>query len=98
MTKTSENDVTPSTEQLRAQAALLLSKARGESFDIRRALSELNVDSPLHARLAAIAAQISDAASGLSQALRSTTFPLRASDLMAFESVVQSPETEARSA
>jgi len=95
MTQASQNDVTPNTEQLRAQAALLLSKARGESFDIRRALGEVNIDSPLHARLAALAAQISDAASGLSQALRSTTFPLRAADLLAFESVVQSPETEA---
>ena len=81
------------TEQLRAQAALLLSQARAQSIDISRALSAVNDSGALHSRLAAAAAQISGAISGLSQALGSSSFPLHAADLAAFESIVLSGET-----
>jgi hypothetical protein len=84
----------PNTEQLRAQAALLLSQARGESFDIQRALGAVSGGSALHARLAAAAAKMSDVASELSSALGSSSFALRATDLTALQDVVQSGETE----
>jgi hypothetical protein len=86
-------DEPQNTEPLRAQAALLLSQARGLSADILRALGAASGDSGLHSRLAAAAAQISGVASALSQALTSSVFPLRAADLMALESVVHSGET-----
>jgi hypothetical protein len=85
----------PNTNMLRAQAAVLLSQARAQSLDIQRALGMASGSGPLHTRLAEVAAQIEGAASQLSQALSSSTFPLRAADLMTLEGVVASSETNA---
>jgi hypothetical protein len=88
-------DQKQNTEQLRAQAALLLSQARAQSCDVQRALTAAHGNGTLQARLAAAAAQISMAASALSQALGSSSFPLHAADLTALENVVCSGETRA---
>ena len=77
------------TEQLRAQAALLLSQAQAQAFDIQRALSASNISSELRSRLAGAAAQISGITSELSQALGSPSFPLRPADLMTLAGEVQ---------
>jgi hypothetical protein len=83
------------TEQLRAQAALLLSQARDQSLAIQQALASVPGESALRSRLAAAAAQISGIASELSQALGSSSFPLRAADLMSLGEIVQSGDTSA---
>jgi len=83
------------TEQLRAQAAFLLSQAKQESFDIQRALSAAGGSGAMHPRLTAAAAQISGAISQLSQALGSTPFSLNASDISALKSAVAAGETAA---
>jgi len=80
------------TEQLRAQAALLLSRARAQAFDIQRALSATNLDGRLQSRLTDTAAQIANVATDLSCALNSTVFPLCPGDLMALAGEVQSSD------
>ncbi len=71
------------TEQLRAQAAFILSQAKAQSADIERALGATSGSGTLHSRLAAAAARVSGTIDALSQALGSTSFPLHAADLMA---------------
>lgn len=83
---------TENTEQLRAQAALLLSQAAAQSLEIGQALGAAAASSPLHAELSAAAERVSDAIRRLSSALQSSRFPLRQSDLMALQSVVSAPE------
>jgi len=83
------------TEQLRAQAALLLSQARAQSVDIQRVLSTLGGDNPLKSRLASAAAHVADVANMLAQALGSSTFPLHGADLIALGDIVHSGETSA---
>lgn len=76
------------TEQLRAQAALLLSQARSQAADIHRALEALRGDAGLQSELSGVAAELSGAISDLQSALQSGT--VRAADLMAIKSIVQS--------
>src|SRR5262249_40216293 len=94
-----------STEQLRAQATFLLSQARSQLADIKRALSAASGDSALHSRLASDAAQIAGVASRISGALSGSSFNLSAGDLMALESsvsaaddIAQASDAETRSA
>jgi hypothetical protein len=83
------------TDKLRAQAATLLAQARNQLGDIQRALGGINGNSALHARLAAAASNLSGIVSELSQAVDSPFFSLRAADLMAIETAVQSGEAHA---
>jgi hypothetical protein len=83
------------TEQLRAQAALLLSQARAQSMEIQWVLSTLTGENPLKSRLASAAAHVADVASTLAQALGSSSFPLHGADLMALGDIVHSGEASA---
>jgi hypothetical protein len=82
----------PDTEDLRAQAAFLLSQARAQHIDIQRAMAMAHGNPELQARLAAVSAQIAGVATELSNALSSPSFPLHSADLMALQSIVQSGE------
>lgn len=93
MAQDNQNNNSDNTEQLRAQAAALLAQARSQLNDLQRALGSLGGDSAMQARLASAAAQLSGITSELSQALGSSSFPLRAADLMTLAGVVQSSET-----
>jgi hypothetical protein len=84
-----------SAEKLRDQAEVLLSQARTQIADIQRALGAVVGDSMLQSRLAAVAAQISGAAGGLSQALNAPGHALRQADLIALEGAVHSSEAAA---
>jgi hypothetical protein len=89
MPETSQN-----TEQLRAQAELLLAQARAQSTEIQRALGAIVGDAALQSRLAAAAAQISGAIGELSLALNSPG-TLHQINLTALEGLVHSAETSA---
>jgi uncharacterized protein YqfA (UPF0365 family) len=84
---------TDNSEQLRAQAAFLISQARAQSMEIERALSSINASMPLYSQLSSAAGQISSVIHQLSQALQSGN--LRAADLMALQSVVSSGDVRA---
>ena len=86
---------TESTEQLRAQAALLISQARSQAQEIAYTLASVSAALPVHADLSATAGQISDVIRRLSEALQSARFPLRPSDLMALQSAVASADVRA---
>jgi hypothetical protein len=80
------------TDMLRAQAAVLLSQANAQSLSLRRAITAVPGNSPLHARLADAASRMDSAVSELAGALSSSSFSLRTSDLIALEGIVQSGE------
>jgi hypothetical protein len=79
----------------RAQAALLLAHARAQSNDIQRALGALATGSALHARLAALALQLSGATHALSLALNGPAFSLSQADLTALSGIVNADEITA---
>ena len=78
------------TEQLRAQAATLLSQARSQAATVQRALQAVAADGVLYPELAGAANQLSGAISDLESALQSSNFNLRAADLSTIRSMVQS--------
>src|ERR1700722_3869157 len=75
-------------QKLRAQAAYLLSQARSQAADVRRALEAVRGDPALQSELTGTAAELSGAIGDLETALQSGT--LRAADLMAVRNIVQS--------
>ena len=83
-------DEKPNAEQLRAQAAMLLTQARSQAANVQRALQSLGGDGVLNSELSAVAAQLSGAISDLEGAIQSPSFALRSVDLMAIQSIVQS--------
>jgi hypothetical protein len=85
----------PKTQELRGQAATVLSQARAELTDIRRAISQASGNSAVQSRLAAAGAQIAGVAAEVSQALNSSSFSLGAADLMALQSAVSSADLSA---
>lgn len=95
MARDNRNDRQDDSEKLRAEAAVLLEQARNQLADIQRALSSLGDDRAAHGRLAAAADRLSAVVSELSQAVNSGVFPLRAADLAAIGSIVQSGEAHA---
>lgn len=86
------SDEQSSVEQMRNQAALLLTQARAQSQDIHRAMRIAGGDAALSSRLSSSAAQLAAVEGRLALAVSSPSFSLSQTDLLALGGAIHASE------